>query len=73
MKKAAIVGLTMLLNVVALAQIPSDITLGIEITNRSKTGISGVVSNTQEDVLLNFNINKAPQIGSRWVSLMVLK
>jgi hypothetical protein len=73
MRTVAIVGLVMLLNVAALAQIPSDTTLVIQITNRSQTGISGIVLNTQADVLYDFNINKTGQIGFPWVLKVGLK
>lgn len=65
-KKAAIVGLTMLLNFVGFSQIPSDTTLGIEITNVSSAGVLGIVTNTQTDVLYEFQYK---QSRTNWVSL----
>lgn len=66
MKKVAIVGLVMLLNFVAFAQIPSDTNLRIQITSRSETGISGIVSNTQADVYYELQYK---QSRTNWVSL----
>ena len=66
MKKIAIVGLVMLLNFVSFAQIPSDTTLRIQITSRSETSISGSVSNTQADILYEFQYK---QNRTNWVSL----
>jgi hypothetical protein len=66
MKKIAIVGLIMLLNFVAVAQIPSDTNLRIQITSRSETGISGIVSNTQADVYYEIQYK---QNRTNWVSL----
>ena len=66
MKNLAILGLVMLLNFVAFAQIPSDTTLGIEITSRSRTGISGIISNTEADIQyeIQYKENK-----TNWISL----
>lgn len=71
MKKVAIVGLVMLLNIVAFAQIPSDTTLHIQITAQPGTNIpgiyiSGIVSNTQPDVLYEMQYR---QNRTNWVSL----
>jgi hypothetical protein len=62
----AIICLTTLLTFVACGQIPSDTTLGIETTNRSKTGISGIVVNTKEDVLYEFQYKQSQ---TNWLSL----
>jgi len=62
----AIVSLVMLLNFAGFSQIPSDTTLGIEITNRSSACISGVVTNTQADVLYEFQYK---QNQTNWISL----
>lgn len=66
MKKKMIVGLVMLLAFVAVPQIPSDANLRIQITSRSETGISGIVSNTQADILYEFQYK---QNRTNWVSL----
>ncbi len=65
-KRLAIVGLAMFLNVVAFAQIPSDANLRILISNISETNVSGIVSNTQADVLYEFQYK---QNRTNWVSL----
>ena len=69
MKKVAIVGLVILLNFVAFAQIPSDTTLRIQITSRSEPGISGIVSNTQADVLyeIQYRENRTNWLSSGYI------
>jgi hypothetical protein len=77
MNKIVIVALVMLLNITGFAQIPSDTTLSIEIISGSKTpvpiprifslnGYVGVVSNTQPDVLYEFQYK---QNRTNWISL----
>lgn len=77
MNKIRMVALVMLLNITGFAQIPSDTTLSIEIINRSKApvpiprifslnGYVGVVSNTQPDVLYEFQYK---QNRTNWISL----
>ena len=76
MKKTAIAGLVILLNIIAVAQIPSDTNLRIFISSLLETNIpgtvsnlhivSGIVSNTQADVLYEFQFK---QNRTNWVSL----
>jgi hypothetical protein len=66
MKRVTIAGLVMLLNFVVFAQIPSDANLRLQITRRSETGVSVIVSNTQADVLYEFQYK---QNRTNWVSL----
>jgi hypothetical protein len=66
MEKIAIIGLIMLLNFVAFAQIPSDANLRILINSLSETNVSLIVSNTQEDVLYEVQLK---QNKTNWVSL----
>jgi hypothetical protein len=77
MNRIGIVALVMLLNITGFAQVPSDTTLSIEIISGSKapvpiprifstTGYLGVVSNTQPDVLYEFQYK---QNRTNWISL----
>ena len=66
MRKIAIVGLVVLLNIVAFAQIPSDADLRIQITSRLESNVLGIVSNTQADVQYEFQYK---QNRTNWVSL----
>lgn len=56
----------MLPNLLAFAQIPSDTSLRIEITNCSKNGISGIVSNTEANIQYELQYKEGR---TNWLSL----
>ena len=62
----AIVGVFLLLNFAAFAQIPSDANLRIRVDNLSETNFSGIISNTEPDI--SYEIQRK-QGRTDWISV----